>query len=292
MEYNFQEMLARGKRYAKEKNLSEEKPPERPVIERHEEDIPEPYEEPGLDDYIPEYIPEDQDRPFEEPEDMLEGLEDPEPERVPETTITHINTGDIRTNEELAALRRSISGGSEARVEAFETEDKAAVRRVSEAFIDVCDALEDFLTETEPKKVRKYTKSDPKLKINYKAAKKGKNESLKPFIIGMCIVAVVAGVILGIEANSYYAAYGGDKGIMCLIKAFTITNNKLVLTPFDAEVFISSFVWGFVIVAVIGLLVLSNKAEERRSRLGHEHGKTRLANSSDINKYINEMMEG
>lgn len=114
---------------------------------------------------------------------------------------------------------------------------------------------------------------------------------LKKLLFFLC-ACVAVGTFLGVKANSYWVSTGMKSGgfesaYMWLLKE----NLPTVLNPLSPQIFGAGFCFGAGLLGIIGLFVYLDNDQKKRSRVGHEHGYTHIAEKKDFNVYKNKFME-
>lgn len=144
------------------------------------------------------------------------------------------------------------------------------------------------------KKVREYSNSADMEKIVFR---KPKTEgSILPKLIMFLCACAATGTALGLQSSSYYnyALLTGKKiesTMSCMWLWLLEEGMPFNPSPLNSSVFISGFVAGFLILAVIGLFIWLDNDTKKQSRVGHEHGNARLGTSKDFKNFRNRFME-
>ena len=168
-----------------------------------------------------------------------------------------------------------------------------AVKKLIDGVRIVVQAVaEEVKDSAEPKeRIRTYEKKASMEKIVFRKPKQ-EGSFLPKLIIFLCVCAGV-GVFLGLQANSYYIFKKGKvtSSFSCVFGWLLEENMPFSMQTLDSGVFGTGFLCGFLALSVIGLLVYLDKDAKKQSRVGHEHGKARLATPKDFKNFKNKFME-
>lgn len=152
--------------------------------------------------------------------------------------------------------------------------------------------IEETQNELKPReKIRTYSKKSNMEKTVYRKPKKAGSFLSK--LIMFIFACIATGIFLGLQANSYYIFKGGkvESSFSCVFSWLMEENMPFTVSPINGDVFGTGFFTGFCVLAVIGLLIYLDSDAKKQSRVGHEHGKARLATPRDFKKFKNRFME-
>lgn len=148
-------------------------------------------------------------------------------------------------------------------------------------------------TSADKPAVRKYNKKKPKRR-KAKFTKEKKEGSALGTFLKVVVIALIIGTFLGTKGLAYYNTYGTEKTTPAqacfgwLTKDVPVTFETVM--PFNADVFLTGLGMGAGAFLVIALFVYMNNDQKKESRIGHEHGKARLATPTDYKQYTNNFM--
>ena len=169
--------------------------------------------------------------------------------------------------------------------------------QATKKFIDgiemiVKTAVENVQNELKPRESKRtYSKKSSVEKTVYRKPKEA--GSFLPKLIMFICACIAAGIFLGLQANSYYIFKNGkvESSFSCVFSWLMEENMPFSMSSIDGDVFKTGFLTGFCILAVIGLLIYLDSDAKKQSRVGHEHGKARLATPKDFKNFKNRFME-
>lgn len=148
-------------------------------------------------------------------------------------------------------------------------------------------------TSADKPAVRKYNKKKPKRR-KAKFTKEKKEGSALGTFLKVVVIALIIGTFLGTKGLAYYNTYGTKKTTPAQACFGWFTKDAPVtlesVMPFNAEVFLTGLGMGAGLFLVIALFVYLDKDQKKESRIGHEHGKARLATPTDYKQYTNNFM--
>lgn len=164
----------------------------------------------------------------------------------------------------------------------------------------IIDGLEVGVKETKKEKefdskprehVRTYSKDAKMEKIVFR--KPREKESIMPKLIMLIGGCIAVGVFLGLQANSYYIYKGGKvkSNLSCVFSWIMEENMPFSMSPINGAVFGTGFLAGACVLGVIGLFIYLDSSTKKQSRVGHEHGSSRIATPKDIKNFRNRFME-
>lgn len=143
----------------------------------------------------------------------------------------------------------------------------------------------------ENKKVRSADKHFAKMP-KHRFAKPVEQENIISKIIMLIIGCIVVGVFLGIKANSYYVFTNGKVSALgCCFQWLMQDAMPTITSPLNLSIFFTGFGIGAGVIGLVGLFIALDSSEKKRSRVGHEHGNSRLATNKDFKSYQNRFME-
>ena len=148
-------------------------------------------------------------------------------------------------------------------------------------------------TSADKPAVRHYNKKKPKRR-KAKFTKEKKEGSALGTFLKVVVIAMIIGTFLGTKGLAYYNTYGTKKTTPAqacfgwFSKDVPVTLETV--TPFNAEVFLTGLGIGAGAFLVIAVFVYLDKDQKKESRIGHEHGKARLATPTDYKQYTNNFM--
>lgn len=201
-----------------------------------------------------------------------------------------IPTEEEKTNDRKILQKENVEYVTEK--PAPESAVQAAKKLIDGVQIVVQAVAEDVKSSEEPKeKIRTYEKKASMEKIVFRKPKQ-EGSFLPKLIIFLCVCAAV-GVFLGLQANSYYIFKKGKvtSSFSCVFGWLLEENMPFSMQTLDSGVFGTGFLCGFLALLIIGLLVYLDKDAKKQSRVGHEHGKARLATPKDFRNFKNKFME-
>ncbi len=169
---------------------------------------------------------------------------------------------------------------------------QAAKKLIDGVQLVVQAVVEETENNLKPKeKVREYKKKATMEKIVFRKPKQ-EGSFLPKVIIFLCVCAAV-GIFLGLQANSYYIFKKGKvtSTFSCVFSWLLEENMPFSMETIDGSVFGTGFLCGFLLLAVIGILIYLDSDAKKQSRVGHEHGKARLATPKDFKNFKNKFME-
>lgn len=148
-------------------------------------------------------------------------------------------------------------------------------------------------TSADKPAVRHYNKKKPKRR-KAKFTKEKKEGSALGTFIKVVVIALIIGTFLGTKGLAYYNTYGTKKTTPSQACFGWFTKDAPVtfetVMPFNAEVFLTGLGIGAGAFLVIAVFVYLDKDQKKESRIGHEHGKARLATMTDYKQYTNNFM--
>lgn len=148
-------------------------------------------------------------------------------------------------------------------------------------------------TSADKPAVRKYNKKKPKRRKARFTKEKKEGSALGTFL-KVVVIALIIGTFLGTKGLAYYNTYGTKKTTPAQACFGWFTKDAPVtlesVMPFNAEVFLTGLGIGAGAFLVIALFVYMDKDQKKESRIGHEHGKARLATPTDYKQYTNNFM--
>lgn len=145
------------------------------------------------------------------------------------------------------------------------------------------------------KKVREYKNVAKMPNVVYRKPKEIHGDFLK-VVITLVIVAIGIGIFIGVQSLSYYnytIARGKQPNnlLSCTWSWLGVEELPIMLDPFYVDVFMYGFCVGAGLFGFISLLIYVTNDMNKQSRVGHEHGRTRLATPSDFKKYKKKFMD-
>ena len=148
-------------------------------------------------------------------------------------------------------------------------------------------------TSADKPAVRHYNKKKPKRR-KAKFTKEKKEGSALATFLKVVIIALIIGTFLGTKGLAYYNTYG-TKNTTPSQACFGWFTKDVPVTlqtvmPFNAEVFLTGLGIGAGAFLVIAVFVYLDKDQKKESRIGHEHGKARLATMTDYKQYTRNFM--
>ncbi len=148
-------------------------------------------------------------------------------------------------------------------------------------------------TSADKPAVRKYNKKKPKRRKARFTKEKKEGGALGTFL-KVVVIALIIGTFLGTKGLAYYNTYGTKNTTPAQACFGWFTKDAPVtletIMPFNSEVFLTGLGIGAGAFLVIALFVYLDKDQKKESRIGHEHGKARLATSTDYRQYTNNFM--
>ncbi len=148
-------------------------------------------------------------------------------------------------------------------------------------------------TSADKPAVRHYNKKKPKRR-KAKFTKEKKEGSALGTFIKVVVIALIIGTFLGTKGLAYYNTYGTKKTTPSQACFGWFTKDAPVtfetVMPFNAEVFLTGLGIGAGAFLVIAVFVYLDKDQKKESRIGHEHGKARLATMTDYKQYTRNFM--
>lgn len=263
----------------------------------------------------------------EESEKDLIPLKEEDFEKIQEEVLTPLTKEDIQElqKEKTKEDKKALSGISAF----FKKKVKRAGKKSSglktiagyeqELIREPLNHKEETLTPEEKKKIHDNRVAASKGFDVVQTTKPHAKEAPKwqkylPAFVGAVIV-IIAAFYLGLATTSYKQYYlehqtasasGGGFGevaatqelskdemnpLKALFGSFTVDGMKLTLTGFDGSYFFSSFFLTLGAGGIVGLFIGLSNADKKRMRVGHEHGKTRLATKSDKKFFKKRFMD-
>ncbi len=207
----------------------------------------------------------------------------------------------VHTTPEPDKKTAATPTGDEDDAAMFFTESCAALDEQKEMLTRVIDGvtlpvknnMEEIKKQYDRKKVRKYTNSAVMQKVTFAKPKEvGGNKAKKLFIF--LIACIFAGGFMAVEANSFYNFKGGkvESDLACAFSWLTVFDTMPVsLSPMNLSVMGLAFLIGFGILGIIGLFVYLDNEQKHQSRVGHEHGNSRLGTPKDFKQFKQKFME-
>lgn len=148
-------------------------------------------------------------------------------------------------------------------------------------------------TSADKPAVRHYNKKKPKRR-KAKFTKEKKEGSAFGTFIKVVVIALIIGTFLGTKGLAYYNTYGTKKTTPSQACFGWFTKDVPVtletVMPFNSEVFLTGLGIGAGAFLMIAVFVYLDKDQKKESRIGHEHGKARLATMTDYKQYTNNFM--
>lgn len=200
-------------------------------------------------------------------------------------------------NNEVDAYEKALSEASE-RVVHMDEKEKARLLKERESQIKAREILKKKMEQ------KKKNTKPPK--------PRNENGVGKWVVLGLIIIAVA--LFMSVKANSYwYFVYGqyedeieqSDDGfatttenieepnpLTCLVDSISTEEDiPITINIIDGQVF--GVVFGIVVLigGIAGFFAWSNSDDRKRMRVGHEHGKGRIATPTDYIKYRKEFMD-
>ena len=148
-------------------------------------------------------------------------------------------------------------------------------------------------TSADKPAVRHYNKKKPKRR-KAKFTKEKKEGNAFGTFIKVVVIALIIGTFLGTKGLAYYNTYGTKKTTPAqacfgwFSKDVPVTLQTVM--PFNAEVFLTGLGIGAGAFLMIAVFVYLDKDQKKESRIGHEHGKARLATMTDYKQYTRNFM--
>lgn len=267
-----------------------------------------------------------EEEPLVETEEVLEEFkEDLKPsseklEAISEETAKELNRKKKRIKKEEDKLISGISKIFNEKISlnkiknSFSKEPKQRKSLADYENEQICKELnhkKDTLTEAEKEKIRNYRISAGK---NYKVKRatksflkeRSKFEKALPVII-VAIMFTLFAAYSGLLASSYKNNQSVEVSTSGFLDSPVVQNTdlnpftayfqalsegtKLTLSGFDSSYFFTIFGILMGIGAAAGLLIWSSYDDKKRMRVGHEHGRVRLANKHDVNFFKKRFMD-
>jgi hypothetical protein len=148
-------------------------------------------------------------------------------------------------------------------------------------------------TSADKPAVRHYNKKKPKRR-KAKFTKEKKEGNAFGTFIKVVVIALIIGTFLGTKGLAYYNTYGTKKTTPSQACFGWFTKDVPVtlqtVMPFNAEVFLTGLGIGAGAFLMIAVFVYLDKDQKKESRIGHEHGKARLATMTDYKQYTRNFM--
>lgn len=146
------------------------------------------------------------------------------------------------------------------------------------------------ITGTKKGKCREYNKTAEMPKITF-AKPAQQNGKVKLFMfLGACIAL---GIYTGVLANSYYWFTGAKNSAVSCAFSWVMSFDEMstIMSPINWSVFFTSFFIWAGILGIIGLFIWLDNDSKKQSRVGHEHGASRLGSKRDYKQFKNRFME-
>lgn len=148
-------------------------------------------------------------------------------------------------------------------------------------------------TSADKPAVRHYNKKKPKRRKAKFTKEKKEGNALGTFL-KVVVIALIIGTFLGTKGLAYYNTYGTKKTTPSQACFGWFTKDVPVtletVMPFNAEVFLTGLGIGAGAFLTIAVFVYLDKDQKKESRIGHEHGKARLATMTDYKQYTRNFM--
>ena len=235
--------------------------------------------------------PEDDDMPFEEPDDSGWTYSGGGEMHQWDAQMFHKVRDKLDENEDMTEeeLYRSVIEPSE--------DTKNKTKQLVDGFaipMGPGDDDEDTSVYKSREKVRTYTNKAEFEKIVFKKPKEVNNGGLTPKKVGIFLLVCAAiGIFFGIKGNSYYEFKSGHVESIwhCAFLWLTEENIPTVLSPMNMSVFGAGFALAAGIAMIAGLFIYLDNDAKRQSRVGHEHGAAHLGTPKDFKNYRQQFME-
>lgn len=200
------------------------------------------------------------------------------------------NTPENIVSKENTTVQREATSKEAEKIEKSRTVTIEGLKIAYEVIED--SAWTEHCTGLEANTIRTYKNNTVYPKSKFSKAKTEEN-SLKKYIF-MAIACVAVGIFGGVYANSYFINQGGkvESMLSCAFSwVMEFDTMEVHMSPFYFSPFIYGFgVWAG-ILAIIFLFSCLNSSLMKNSRVGREHGNSKLMDNGGFKKYKNRFME-